>query len=95
MYYYTYHAFDEFREEYRKKFGKEVYVGPYMQVRWCVDLIPSFQCGDSILNFDAGALEKRCQLRTKTRASSSWECSGNGSKTMLYLKLPHSFQMQS
>ena len=42
MYYYTYHAFDEFREEYRKKFGKEVYVGPYMQVRWCVDLIPSF-----------------------------------------------------
>ena len=34
MYYYTYHAFDEFRAEYKKNFGKEVYVGPHMQVRW-------------------------------------------------------------
>jgi hypothetical protein len=42
MYYYTYHALDEFREEYKRKFGKEVYVGPYMLVRWYVDLIPSF-----------------------------------------------------
>jgi hypothetical protein len=42
MYYHTYHVFDEFREEYKEKFGKEVYAKPYMQVRWYVSLIPRF-----------------------------------------------------
>jgi hypothetical protein len=36
MYWYTYHAFDEFRSEYKAKFGKNAYVGPYMQFRWGV-----------------------------------------------------------
>ncbi|QLI72169.1 uncharacterized protein G6M90_00g093260 [Metarhizium brunneum] len=32
LYYDGYHEFDDFRNEYEKKFGKPVYVGPYM--RW-------------------------------------------------------------
>jgi hypothetical protein len=34
MYWYTYHAFDDFRSQYKSKFGKNAYVGPYMQSRW-------------------------------------------------------------
>ncbi|KAK4213124.1 amidase signature domain protein [Rhypophila decipiens] len=36
MYYDTYHTFDEFRSEYRQKFGKPAYVGPYMRKRWSI-----------------------------------------------------------
>ncbi|KAI1366286.1 putative amidase [Xylaria arbuscula] len=36
MYYDTYHTFDDFREEYLKKFGKPPFVGPYMRKRWSI-----------------------------------------------------------
>ncbi|KAK6527768.1 hypothetical protein TWF694_004748 [Orbilia ellipsospora] len=34
MYYEVYHNFDKFRDDYRKEFGKEAYVSPFMQFRW-------------------------------------------------------------
>lgn len=36
MYWYNYHAFDDFRHDYKTTFGRDVYVGPYMQFRWKV-----------------------------------------------------------
>ncbi|KAK9443294.1 putative amidase [Metarhizium brunneum] len=33
LYYDGYHEFDDFRNEYEKRFGKPVYVGPYMRKR--------------------------------------------------------------
>ncbi|CAD6441551.1 2b413a13-dc52-4ba4-a058-9d09563205e3 [Sclerotinia trifoliorum] len=33
MYYDTYHTFDDFRQDYLAKFGKEAFVGPYMRKR--------------------------------------------------------------
>lgn len=34
MYYDTHHTFDDFRQDYLAKFGKEAFVGPYMRKRW-------------------------------------------------------------
>lgn len=34
MYYDNYHPFDDFREGYREKFGKEVYVSPSQRWKW-------------------------------------------------------------
>ncbi|KAL2680453.1 hypothetical protein Neosp_008054 [[Neocosmospora] mangrovei] len=34
FYYDGYHEFDDFRKEYEDKFGKPVYVGPYMRWKW-------------------------------------------------------------
>ncbi|KAI0517462.1 putative amidase [Xylaria bambusicola] len=34
FYYDGYHEYSEFREEYETKFGKPVYVGPYMRWKW-------------------------------------------------------------
>ncbi|THZ54669.1 amidase signature enzyme, partial [Aureobasidium pullulans] len=36
MYYDTYHTFDDFRNDYKEKFGKEAYAGPYMRRRWSI-----------------------------------------------------------
>lgn len=33
-YYDGYHEYDQFRDDYKRNFGKEVYVGPYMRFRW-------------------------------------------------------------
>lgn len=29
-----YHGFDQFRNDYQQKFGKEAYVGPVVRFRW-------------------------------------------------------------
>ncbi|KAK0127335.1 hypothetical protein ONS96_006883 [Cadophora gregata f. sp. sojae] len=36
MYYDTYHTFDNFRQDYAAKSGKEAFVGPYMRKRWSI-----------------------------------------------------------
>ncbi|KAF2818873.1 amidase signature enzyme [Ophiobolus disseminans] len=36
MYDDTYHTFDKFRKDYRDKFGKDAFVGPYMRKRWSI-----------------------------------------------------------
>lgn len=39
FFYDGYHEYDQFRDDYRQRFGKEPYVGPYMRFRWSVGLV--------------------------------------------------------
>lgn len=60
FFYDGYHEYDQFREDYRRTFGKEPYVGPYMRFRWSVEVVSTFTETDK----EAGIMVQRLQKKS-------------------------------
>lgn len=70
FFYDGYHEYDQFREDYEKKYGKPPYVNPYMQFRWSVDsvLLCIFVLAKVALTLLKGRGSQNYQRRARSRS---------------------------